>query len=182
MDFKNDLPGVCIDWANNFQQPFGNSNDMKASIAFAKEFVKNHPYSSVTFIGHSKGGAEAIANAVATNKNAIVFNPATAALDKYDLPIEGYEGTVTSYVVQGEPLNSLSGILGKNIGNEIPISPRHDYGEPWPQWDWNVGSRNKILATGKYLFETLLHSKDVYFGKHDVQIIIDYLESPHERF
>ena len=63
------------DWANNVQQfTTGSSTDGWASLEKAKEFVKDHS-EEVTFIGHSKGGAEAVINAVATNKNCIVFNP-----------------------------------------------------------------------------------------------------------
>jgi len=45
------------------KQPFGKSEDMKNSLAFVEEFMKNNPSINVTFVGHSKGGAEAAANA-----------------------------------------------------------------------------------------------------------------------
>jgi RHS repeat-associated protein len=64
------------DWINNLQQPFGKSDDMKDSISESRYFVANHKDSEITMVGHSKGGAEAVANAVANNKNAITFNPA----------------------------------------------------------------------------------------------------------
>lgn len=63
------------DWLNNILQPFGKSADMWASINNSIEFVNNNLDADITFIGHSKGGAEAAANAVANNKNAILFNP-----------------------------------------------------------------------------------------------------------
>ena len=38
------------------------------SIEYAKDFVENHWDDEVTFVGHSKGGAEAAANALRLNK------------------------------------------------------------------------------------------------------------------
>ena len=111
-----DLSGVYYDWIpNNFTQLFGNSNDMKDSIAYAKEFVKNHSSSKITFIGHSKGGAEAAANAVATDRDAILFNPATAALSEYGLNSNNYTASMTAYIVRGEALNELFGLISAPI-------------------------------------------------------------------
>ena len=47
---------------------------MTASIENAKNFVNKYPNAHVTFVGHSKGGAEAISNALATDKDAITFS------------------------------------------------------------------------------------------------------------
>lgn len=49
----------------NAVQLFGASSDMKKFIDFSKIFVEAHRREKVTFIGHSKGGAEAAAGAVA---------------------------------------------------------------------------------------------------------------------
>jgi len=49
-------PTSLIDWENNLKQPFGKSEDMKNSLAFVEEFMKNNPSINVTFVGHSKGG------------------------------------------------------------------------------------------------------------------------------
>ena len=104
-----------VDWKNNFEQPFGQSKDMVDSIAFAKRFVNEHPNAHITFIGHSKGGAEAAANAVATNKDAIVFNPATVNLSAYGLSSNTYSANMTTYVVEGEILNKVFGIISTPI-------------------------------------------------------------------
>ena len=103
------------DWINNFQQPFGWSTDMKDSIREAKEFVEEHSDANITFVGHSKGGAEAVANAVATNRNSIVFNPATTSLSAYDLSSKKYSADMTVYVVKGEILNTLLGPISTPI-------------------------------------------------------------------
>lgn len=70
------------DWDDNLLQFIGLSGDVWNSINFATNFVKNNSQ-EVTFIGHSKGGAEAMANAVATNNNCITFNPSTLNFKSY---------------------------------------------------------------------------------------------------
>ena len=59
-------------------------------------------------IGYSKGGAEAIANAVSTGRNAITFNPMNSNLGAYGLNDKEYTGEMTYYRVGGEIL----GIFG----------------------------------------------------------------------
>ena len=103
------------DWKNNFQQPFGWSTDMEDSIKYAKDFVEDHSDAKTTFIGHSKGGAEAAANAVATNKDAILFNPATVFLDSYGLNAKTYSANMTAYIVKGEILNDIFGLISAPI-------------------------------------------------------------------
>jgi len=104
---------------NNLFQLFGASNDMKASIKSAKEFVNNNSDSHITFIGHSKGGAEAAANAVATNKDAILFNPATVNLSAYKLNGKNYSSNMTAYIVKGEILNNIFGWMSEPIDSLV---------------------------------------------------------------
>lgn len=104
---------------NNLFQPFGASNDMKASIKLAKEFVDKNSDSHITFIGHSKGGAEAAANAVATNRDAILFNPATVSLGAYDLNSNTYSANMTAYIVKGEILNNIFGWMSEPIDDVV---------------------------------------------------------------
>lgn len=110
------------DWANNFVQLFGLSEDMKKSKAFAEEFVKQHPNDNVVFVGYSKGGAEASVNAVATNKPAIVFNPATANFAAYGLDYKDYESEIHKYVVDGETLNYVFSDLFSAKGDETILN------------------------------------------------------------
>ena len=98
--------GTVKDWIDNFSQPVGNSKDMTDSIDFAEQFVKDHSNDNVVFVGHSKGGAEAIGNATATNKDAVVFNQARSYPDRYGVNTESYQGSITSYIVKGEVLNT----------------------------------------------------------------------------
>jgi RHS repeat-associated protein len=107
------------DWKNNAQQLFGASKDMKDSIAFSRDFVKDNANARITFVGHSKGGAEAAANAVATNRNAILFNPATVNLKAYGLSSSKYTGDMKAYIVKGEILNKAEGWFSKPIGSAV---------------------------------------------------------------
>lgn len=106
---------------NNLSQPFGWSNDMKDSIKLTKKFVEDHSTSGITFVGHSKGGAEAAANAVATNKNAILFNPASVNLNAYGLSEEDYSADMTAYIVEGEILNNLLGWVSEPIDKLVHL-------------------------------------------------------------
>ena len=103
------------DWDDNLLQPIGLSGDMWGAIYVSKMFVKNHENSVVTFVGHSKGGAEAVANAVATDMDAIVFNPATTSLTAYGLDANDYSGNIKVYVVEGEILNTILGPFSEPI-------------------------------------------------------------------
>lgn len=105
----------ATDWHNNIRQPLGASQDMKDSIEFAKKFVDEHPDANIIFVGHSKGGAEAAANAVATGKKAILFNPATVNLGAYGLNSKDYDSDMTAYIVDGEILNNIFWIISEPI-------------------------------------------------------------------
>lgn len=65
--------------------------------------------------------------AVATNKNAILFNTARPIYGAYGVPISSYEATMTSYVVRGEMLNNILFFLPKPTQNVVPL--------PSQSWD-----------------------------------------------
>jgi hypothetical protein len=123
-------------WIQNFLQPFGASRDMINSINYAVQFVNNHPEASITFVGHSKGGAEAAANAVATKRNAILFNTARPNYGAYGLNSSAYEGTMTSYVVRGEILNNVEFFLPKPTQNVVYL----------PSQSWNPITNHGMSA------------------------------------
>ena len=154
-----DFEGVWDDWVNNnLTQPFGNSKDMKDSIAYAKEFVKDHPTSQITFIGHSKGGAEAAANAVATNKDCIIFNPATAFLSEYGLSSDDYTANMTAYIVKGEILNNIFGLIS------APIDKVKYLKEPF----WKSVIKTFISVPALELVDSI--------NKHSMDTVIELLE------
>jgi len=123
---KGTTPSKFGDWMNNVQQPFGASKDMRNSIEFSREFVKNHRDANITFIGHSKGGAEAAANALATKKDAILFNPASLNPSAYGLKPEEYTGNMTAYIVKGDILNTIFGPISKPI-DKVEYLPRQSW-------------------------------------------------------
>lgn len=131
------------DWINDFQQPVGCSDDMKDSIAQAKAFVKNHKSNEITFVGHSKGGAEAAANAVATNKNCIIFNPATVYLSEYNLSDDKYSAKMTAYIVKGEILNMIFNSVSTPIGKVVYL----------PSQSWNPLTNHRMSCVKKALEE-----------------------------
>lgn len=97
--------------SEDVEQPFGSSENMKVSIATANQVSNDVGDAELTFVGHSKGGAEAAGNALATNRNALLYNPAAINADKYGLDTKTYTGAdkngMTAYVVKGDMLNSF---------------------------------------------------------------------------
>lgn len=159
------------DWINNIQQPFGISDGMRRSIEFAEKFVKEHPDSPITFVGHSKGGGEALANAKATNRDAIVFNPAIPNYEFYGLENDKYTAEATSYVLFGEALSSMYAILGYN---DLSL------------WKYLTPTLvdNIIAKCSRFVFNSKMFWKTKFlFNKgwsplddHSIQSIIDALE------
>ena len=107
-------------WKNNVEQFLSpKSADMWDAINYSRGFVDSRSQ-EITFIGHSKGGAEALAAAVATGKNAIVFNPAIPNFAAYNLSADNYSGNAVSYIVKGEALNQLFGAPGVGTIEPLP--------------------------------------------------------------
>ena len=80
--------------------------NMYTAMNFGKSFVESHSQ-EVTFVGHSKGGGEAIAAACYTFRNAITFNAANFAFERYHL--SGRRSTIDNYYVEGEILSATIG-------------------------------------------------------------------------
>ena len=154
------------DWTNNLQQPFGASDDMKDSIAYAQKFVAEHPDAEIIFIGHSKGGAEAAANAVATNCNAIIFNPARANYKAYGLDREGYTGNITAFVVEGEPLDVALDSLSSFFWF-VPQQEANTY---------ELKKEKNLKDYLKNLFGGLKYNLDEWGNLHDMETIINILK------
>ncbi|MEL6853179.1 MAG: RHS repeat-associated core domain-containing protein, partial [Bacteroidota bacterium] len=97
------------DLVENIEQPFGGSEHMKLSISHAKELSREVGNAELTFVGHSKGGAEAAGNALATNRNALLYNPAAINPNAYGLDSKLYTGAdehgMTAFIVKGDALN-----------------------------------------------------------------------------
>ncbi len=106
-------------WANNLLAFTSNASpDMWAVIAIARYFDATHSQ-EITFVGHSKGGGEAIAAAEATNNNAITFNAANFNFLKYGL-LGISQSEINNYYIQGEILSSLPGVGKSQYATNIP--------------------------------------------------------------
>jgi len=113
------------EWIQNLKGPFGISEDYEDAIAEGEAFVRKNPNAHITFIGHSKGGGEALAAAVATNKNAIVFNPMAPNLVAYGLNAAQwrYSASATAYIVDWEILKILNyfGVSMPSLVKQVPL-------------------------------------------------------------
>ena len=137
-----DAEGSGNDWDDNLLQPLGGSGDMKLSLQTAIWFSNSHADQEITFVGHSKGGGEAMANAVATDRNAITFNPAKANLAVYSQTKnarKSYTGTMTHYVVEGEILNNKFG--NASIGTTVKL-PTQVPIDSWTLDAWKQRTEN----------------------------------------
>ena len=80
--------------------------------------------------------------AVATDKDAVVFNPAYPNFGSYALNPYSYKGKAVSYVVRGEFLNVIAG--EPNVGEVRYI------GEYWKKDDDENGEEAKTEAFGDH--------------------------------
>ena len=94
-------------WNNIEAATSGNSADMWDAMNYGLGFVRSVGDTEVTFVGHSKGGGEAIVAADYTDKNAITFNAANFNFGAY---VSGKgKGQINNYYVRGEILESTIG-------------------------------------------------------------------------
>ncbi|HEX8039452.1 MAG TPA: RHS repeat-associated core domain-containing protein [Chryseosolibacter sp.] len=112
------LQGVAV--SAQYDQSVENAREISSQLSKTD--------SELTFTGHSLGGGEAAANALATGKDAITFNP--AGLTK--LSILRYGGLenlkvskIDAYVMKTDPLNYGQGELGTAdfIGTRHDVNP-----------------------------------------------------------
>gem|GEM_PF-6659437 len=103
-------------WKNNAEQLFSSkSADMWDAINAAKYFVSQKCGYEITFVGHSKGGGEATGAAIATNRSAILFNPAVLNAKDYGLSTDGYDTRkILPFIVDGESLNNIYVSISKD--------------------------------------------------------------------
>lgn len=96
---------------------------MKVSIATTVKLSDQLGDAELTFFLHSKGGAEAAANALATNRNALLYNPVAINASAYGLDVSDYTGVdnhgMTVYVGESESLNVLNPILGAQAIDKV---------------------------------------------------------------
>ena len=147
------------DWINNIWQPAGESSDMWESIRFALVLDKKYEDFELTMIGHSKGGGEAIANAIATGRKAITFNPMHPNLVLYGLDASTYDDNkMTHYIVKEEILMNYLGI--PYYGETILL-------EPWYETPLMLRSSFLFTYSGirNHLMPTMIAALRDYFEK-----------------
>ena len=130
----------------------------KQKNAYSVEDTKNLPYLR-------EGGAEAAANAVATNCNAIIFNPARANYEAYGLDRDGYTGNITAFVVEGEPLDAVLDFI-----SFFPFIPQQEANTYELKKEKNPNNHSKKP------FKELKRNFDESMNLHKIDSIIDTLK------
>jgi hypothetical protein len=153
-----------LDWAQNIKQPFGSSEDMINSIKYATYFVDKYSDSEITFVGHSKGGAEAAGNALATNKNAILFNPASINAYAYDLDVSKYTADMSAYIVKGEILNNIFGPISRPIDKMVYLPTQYSVNTPIEELNLVNSVRNHFMSAVKEAIKEWEEPKEKKWG------------------
>ena len=127
-------------WLNNAEAYLSSkSADMWDAINYSKGFVSSHSQ-EITFVGHSKGGGEAIAAATATNKNAITFNAANFNFGAYGLTETNKSG-IKNYYVSGDGLSAAIGVA--RYGTTYWLSTQ-DWMINWNIFGWEINIPDPI--------------------------------------
>ena len=103
------------DYKEDVLQLFGESSQYRESVQNARVLSRVFPNSEITFVGHSLGGGLAAANALATDRNAITFNPAAITREtkkKLELPASTTNGCIFNVVVKGEIVSFIQSKIG----------------------------------------------------------------------
>ncbi len=110
------------DWANNIYQMLGLSYDYAKAVKNAKILSKKLKKGKLFFVGHSKGGGEAILCSLVTGRPSIVFNPAPVSnLSKFLNNVKSAKNVpVDVYVSKNDPLYNTDGIL-KLLGFKMAL-------------------------------------------------------------
>lgn len=138
-------PESYDDWKNNIQQAFnGSLAQYKQSVSIARQLAKD--YKGVSFAGHSLGGGTASANALAVEGKAVTFNAAGLSRPtKFKNNLLGNVAKITAYVVEGEIVSHLQGIMGlKAEGNIIKLPASYIMQVPYINLDDKVRSIQRI--------------------------------------
>ena len=109
------------DWGDikeDISQLWGNTKQYNESVNLAQNISDGLNSSELTFVGHSLGGGLAVANALATNKNAITFNSAAlSSSTKLNLGLSKNvsNGLIFNVVVKGEIVDYLQSQVGLTL-------------------------------------------------------------------
>jgi len=91
-------------------QVVGQSFDMQLAIKLGVEASSLIQDSELTFVGHSKGGAEATGAAIYSNREALTYN--SAKINVSGMPINDYldrnPNGIINYVAKADPISHLN--------------------------------------------------------------------------
>ena len=112
---------LTIDMWEDIAQLWGQANQYGESVTIAKAISNDFPNSELTFVGHSLGGGLAAANALATDKNAITFNPAAlSSATKKNLGLKPLnKGNITNVIISGELISFWQSIAKMSYEGDI---------------------------------------------------------------
>lgn len=118
--------GFFADMSENIEGVFGGSEDMENSLTIVDNWLEGlGENANVTFVGHSKGGAESTVNAMEFDMDAIIFNPMSVNLSILGYDKSDYSASMTVFVVEGELLNNIFGPISNPIDNLIYLPTQH---------------------------------------------------------
>lgn len=112
---------TLLDWKDNVDAYINTySPNLVHARLFAAGLVRYHSDVEITFVGHSKGGGEAIAAALHTGKNAITFNAANFDFGNPIITwIQSRNINIKNYYIIGEILSSAIGFA--DVGTACPL-------------------------------------------------------------
>ena len=138
------------DFIEDFLQLDGNSNQYRESVLNALSLNEKYSKSELTFVGHSLGGGLAAANALATDRNAITFNPAAVTdltMKNLHLRQSTTKGLIFNYVVRGEIVSYLQSKVGlKAVGGTYYLNAKYNFGDVI----------NTVLRIKNHLIDTVI--------------------------
>ena len=129
----NDVYDVMTDLYQGNGNINGNPSDFDCTeygkaIDLAKAFVSFIGDKEGTFVGHSLGAALGTLAAMATQKQAMVFNPAAIhdnTIKTFGIDTQNHESLISAFIVRGELISYVNGVTdnARVYGNRIPIEP-----------------------------------------------------------
>ncbi|MDX1453065.1 MAG: hypothetical protein R3183_10955 [Oleiphilaceae bacterium] len=142
VSYRGSEPLSAEDWVEDAEQVFGDSEQYEQAVNMARDLAAqvdaynaaNGTDKQLSFTGHSLGGGLATASALATGKEAIVFDAAglsQGTIDQNNLDVS-HADKITNFNVQGSFVTDANGrqddeTIGSGLGGIVPETKQ--YGE-----------------------------------------------------
>ena len=146
--FRGTEPLSAVDWVEDIEQAFGQSEQYEQAVDLAKELqasvnqynqdngLQGEDAIELSFTGHSLGGGLATAAALATGEDAIVFDAAglsASTIENLNLDVTNATA-VTNFNVKGDFLSDHNGLMDNStLGSELAgiVVEQRQYGETY---------------------------------------------------